>query len=486
MANIRRSLAFSTLDSYLSLMLQLGSTVVLSRLLTPEETGIFAVATVFASLASTFRDFGVAEFLIQEKSLTADKIRAALTVNIAISWIMAFGLFFGAPFVATFYRSPGIADVMRVQSFSFLLIPFGAVTMAYFRREMRFGPIFIVNTTANLVSFAVSIACALSGMGYMSLAWSSLVGVACTVLGALWFRPADFPRWPGLAGVAEVLHFGKFASGIYLLGQLGRGAPEMIIGRVRDMSAVAIFSRANGLVEIFNRLVLRAVMPVCLPYFSKSHREQGGMLPGYLTSVSYLTAIGWPFLLFAAIVSYALIRIVYGIQWVESAPLAKIICAAAAVELVYHLAKEALLARGDAKASNALQLVLQGGLVAGLLAVVPFGLVGAAWGLLAASVVGAAWSHCALSKAIGLTTRDVLRHTLPSLYVALVSVLPVAVWATSVPITENNYIRFALLGGASTVLLWLLSLRYFRHPLWLELARLGASVGARVSARLAR
>ena len=86
MANIRRSLAFSTLDSYISLVLQLGSTVVLSRLLTPEETGIFAVAAVFASLASTFRDFGVAEFLIQEKALTSDKIRAALTVNITISW----------------------------------------------------------------------------------------------------------------------------------------------------------------------------------------------------------------------------------------------------------------------------------------------------------------------------------------------------------------------------------------------------------------
>ena len=37
-------------------------------------------------------------------------------------------------------------------------------------------------------------------------------------------------------------------------------------------------------------------MPVCMPYFSKSQREQGGMLPGYLTSVSYLTAIGWPFM----------------------------------------------------------------------------------------------------------------------------------------------------------------------------------------------
>ena len=486
MASIRRSLAFSTLDSYLSLMLQLGSTVVLSRLLTPEETGIFAVAAVFAALASTFRDFGVAEFLIQEQSLTADKIRAALSVNIVISWAMALGLLIGAPFAAEFYRAPGVANVMRVQAISFVLIPFGAITMAYFRRELRFGPIFFINTTANVASFGVSITCALSGLGYMSLAWSSLVGVACTVLGAMWFRPADFPRWPGARGVAEVLHFGKFASGIYILGQFGRGAPEMIIGRVQDMAGVAIFSRGSGLVEIFNRLVLRAVLPVCMPYFSKSHREHGGMLPGYLTSVSYLTAIGWPFLFFAAIVSYSLIRIVYGIQWVESAPIAKIICAAACVELVYHLAKEALLARGDAKASNILQAVLQGSVVMGLLAVIPFGLTGAAWGVLAASLVGATWSHRALSRAIGLTLKDVFNHTWPSMRVALISVLPVALWTASDPITESNFVRFALLGGAITILLWLLSLRFFRHPLWSELASLGKSIGARARTAMAR
>ena len=73
-------------------------TMIISRLLTPAETGVFAVAAVFAAFASTFRDFGVAEYLIQEKELDDTKIRAALTVNIVISWLMAIILFFGAPF----------------------------------------------------------------------------------------------------------------------------------------------------------------------------------------------------------------------------------------------------------------------------------------------------------------------------------------------------------------------------------------------------
>ena len=116
MTSIRRSLAYSIADSYLAVPLQLIGTMIISRLLTPAETGVFAVAAVFAAFASTFRDFGVAEYLIQEKELDAEKIRAALTVNIAISWAMGLLLFFGAPFAADFYRSQGVAEVMRVQA----------------------------------------------------------------------------------------------------------------------------------------------------------------------------------------------------------------------------------------------------------------------------------------------------------------------------------------------------------------------------------
>ena len=242
MTTIRRSLAYSIASSYFSLPLQIIGTMVISRLLTPAETGVFAVAAVFAAFASTFRDFGVAEYLIQEKDLSSETIRAALTVNIAISWCMGFLLFFGAPFVADFYRSAGVAEVMRVQSITFLLIPFGAVTMANFRRQLDFRPIFISGMLSSVTSFSTAILCALNGFSYMSLAWASLAGVMAMVGAALWFRPADHPRWPGLKGVGKVIQFGKFASGIYIFGQIGKGAPEMIIGRAQDLAGVAMFS----------------------------------------------------------------------------------------------------------------------------------------------------------------------------------------------------------------------------------------------------
>ena len=480
---MRRSLAFSAADSYVGLVLQLASTAILSRILTPVEVGIFAIAAVFSSLASNFRDFGVAEYLIQEQALTPDKIRAAFGVNIAVSWLMGLLIFSASGLTGEFYRSPGITDVMRVQALSFILIPFGAINMAWFRREMNFKPQFVAGLLANTISFGVSVACALNGLGAMSLAWSSLAGVAVTVAVSMWFRPKTFPRLPGLKGVAAVLHFGKFASGIYVFGQLGKGAPEMIIGRALSIAGVAVFSRANGLVQIFHQLVVKAVMPVCLPYFAKAVREEQSVVRGYVAGVSFFTALGWPFLGFMALAAFPSIRIVYGDQWAESVPLAKILCVAGAVELVHYLAKEALLAHGLVKLSSRLQILLQACHVLGLLAVIPFGLLGGCWGVLAASVAGLLISQWHLWTGVQLRWAHLWQACRGSFVVTAITLTPMLVSLPFVSATESNYGRFMIFGGVATALMWLLALRITRHALWSELAAVAGVVATRVRAR---
>jgi O-antigen/teichoic acid export membrane protein len=469
MKAVRRSLTFSVLDSYAGLVLQIASTVVIARILTPEETGVFAVAVVFATLASTFRDFGVAEYLIQEREVDDQTIRAALAVNIAISWIMAALLFTLSPFAASFYRSSGISEVMRLQSLNFVLIPFGAVTMAWFRRQMNFKPIFIAGLLANTASTVVAIVLALRGFSYMSLAWASLAGVIATVATSVCMRPKNFPWWPGIAGIKRVIHFGKFASGIYIFGQIGRGAPEMILGRARDMAAVGMFSRAYGLIEIFNRLILRSILPVCLPYFAKGVREAGTPLPALLTTTSYLTAVGWPFLAFMGIYAYAAIRIMYGSQWIEAVPLSQVLCLTAAVELIYYPTTEAMLALGRAREGNRLQMFIQGARIIGLFAAIPYGLPGACWGLLAAAAFGLLISYRYLARLLSLSAADLIRAVWPSFKVTILAISPLVLWVSWIPINESNYIVLGISGGIVFAILWLGAVAYLSHPVWLEI-----------------
>ena len=472
MNSVRRSLGYSFAESYIVNALSIASIFVLSRLLTPVEIGVWAIAAVFAAIASTFRDFGVGEYLIQEAELSDRKLRAAFGVNIAFSWFTAVALFFASGWIAEFYREPGVASVMRVQAVSFLLIPFGAITFAYFRRNLDYRPFFWSSVGSSVTTFTVSIACALAGLGYMSFAWSSLAGVAVTVLVSFAFRPKALPRLPSLDGWREVVSLGKHVTGTYLVGQIGKSAPELIIGRVLGAAPVAFFSRANGPSELFNRMVLRAALPVCLPYFAREARGGQDVREGYLRTVSYITVIGWPFFVFLAAMAFPAIRILYGTQWIASVSLAQILCVAAAVEVTYFFAKELLIGRGDARHANLLQALSQAARVLGLVAVIPFDLAGACWGLLAAAIVGGVCAHRILAARIGLTLRHVIGACKASFFVTVISTAPSLAWAAFGPIGEDNFLQVMVVAGSVFGLMWIGALRCLRHPLWRELGNL--------------
>lgn len=376
-----------------------------------------------------------------------------------------------SPVASTFYAEPGVGRVMLVQAATFLIIPFGAITMAWFRRELNYRPIVICNALSNVTGFAVAVTLAFQGFGYMSLAWSSLASIVVVVSASLWFRPASLPRWPALRGIREVFHFGKFTSAMYLVSTLGRGAPELIIGRAQDAAAVGIFSRANGLLEMFNRLTMNPLMQVCLPYFAQQGRQKGALAPAYTLSVSLLTALGWPFLGCIAVMAFVAIRIVYGPQWLAAVPLAQVLCLAGAIDLLFLLAREALLADGRARQASVMQFQFFALKVLGLSAVVPFGLPGAAWGLAAAAACNAVLAARHL-RVLEVRVGAVARACAPSALLTLITVGPLALAAGWLPPSEANYLRWALAGASYAAVSWLVALCLLRHRLWDELAGL--------------
>lgn len=472
MGSVRKSIFLSLADNYLGMALQLASSLIIARLLTPSEIGIFAVAAGVAAMASTFRDFGVAEYLIQEKELTNDKISAALAANIAVSWLMAAMLFGSSAAIGDFYGQAGVTAVMRIQAVNFILVPFGAVTMAFHRRQLNYLPILVVGLGSNVTGFIVSTSCAWLGFSYLSLAWSSLASIVVTVTISLIYRPKDFPRWPKFSGIGTILHFGKHVTGIYVFGQIGKYAPEAVIGRVMDMPSVAFFSRGSGLLDLFNRTVLQAVYPICLPYFAQAKREGRPTRDGYLKAVAMTTGIGWPFFIFVGIAAYSIVRLLYGSQWMASVPLAQILCLSAMILIPFHLATEALIAEGRVDQSNRLQFLVQAVRVSSLLLAFPFGLLGICWGLVTSSCIGAVISLGFLRRMVGLHFRDLLRSCVPSMLTALTTTAPIAIIAFMTEQSETTYLPFLLAGSALTGLAWLVSLMLWKHPFWNEIKRM--------------
>lgn len=472
MASIRKALLLTVASNGTGIILQMVVIIVLSRLLTPAEVGVYSVAAVLSGLAGVLRDFGVGEYLIQERELTDDKIRAAITANILVSWGVSAILLLAVDPVSSFYGEPGVGKVVAVLALGFLVTPFGAIAMAFLRREMRFQAMYWATLVSGFGGGAVAIVLAHRGFGYMSLAWSSLASSVLIVAVSMVMRPAHLPFLPGFKGLGAVMRFGTHMTGTYLFAHIGRGAPDLVIGRLLDMQSVGLFSRAGGALELIHRFVLRGIRPVMLPYFSAQRRGGMELSFGYLKGVTLVTGVTWPAIAILGLMAYPAIRILYGDQWLASMPLMQVLCAAFAIEVVFLTVSEILIAAGAVAQSSRLQLMTQAIRIAAIVTGAFLGLIAVSIAVFASALINALLAVGALNRAVGVGWMDLFTACRTSAAVTLMAALPALGVLVTFGAGEGNYILAAVISSVAGMIAWLVGILWLGHPLGHEVARM--------------
>lgn len=470
--SIRRSLAFSFLEKYASTAINIVSTLVLARLLTPEEIGVFSVGAAVVGIMHALRDFGVTNYLIQEREVDQQKLRTAFTVTLALSWLFAGVLFAASGWAAAFYREEGVRQIVWVMAINFVLIPFGSPILALMRRDMQFGRLAAIQLFSTAVHATVSILLAALGSGFMSLAWASLAGVVATSGLAFLNRPRSFLLRLGLQEWRSVLSFGGYASANALIGDIGQTASSLVIGRLLSFEAVGLYSRAVGLLAIFSRLIFEGMQPVLLPALSEKVRRGEDLQESYLRAMEYITVLYWPFLAFLGLMADPIVRLLLGDQWLEAVPLVRILCGAVAMSFPGFLTQPILIALGRIRDTLTVNLL-----------VVPVSLACLVAGSLHSLTMVAMLGY--LTNAVGLiVTLAVIRRHVRFPISAFVRRLGKSALITAVAATVPGAV-LALIGrhgsvsiltllitGVAYVAVWGLAIFLIRHPIRIEIGRL--------------
>jgi O-antigen/teichoic acid export membrane protein len=472
MSTLRKSLIINFSQNYGIIVLQFVASIILARLLSPPEIGVYSVAATLIALAQAVRDFGVGQYIVQEKDLTTERVAAAFSLSLIIAVILAATTASLCGIAAEFYREPGVRNVMLVLAFNFLLIPFGQITLGYLQREMKFGAIAAVKIGSAIAHFAVSIGLAYLGFSYMSLAYASLVGVLISALIANYYRPPDMPWKIDIKEVRRVLHFGSFSVITNIAGALAKGVSDLVIGRMINMTAVGLFSRAAGLIEIFNQGVMNALWAVALPHFSKSTREGKNLQGDYLQSACLITGLAWPFFGVLALMAEPVILLLYGQTWIDCVPIVKWICLAFTLIAPFYLFSSILIAIGQVKMVMWIELTtlpiqfviyIIGALTKNLEIVAA---ANAAYGLLKAIFI-----YVTLQKNLKFTFLQFISFVWRSLIVAILSMVFCGITLVILNLPSNAYWLNIMAGGVGASFGWILGLFLTKHPIGLEVKK---------------
>jgi O-antigen/teichoic acid export membrane protein len=212
MNRIKAALIFSAMGNYSVQILGFISVIVLTRVLTPDEIGIYAVAGSITLLAAEIRTLGVVQYLIREKELDENKIRSVLGMAIIVSWSLGLILICSAPIIAEFYSEPALRGILWILGTTFFIGPFTSVPIALWRRNLQFQPIFIQKSVGALTTSACMILLVLLDLSYYGLAIGVVAGLISELIVAIYLRPAGTVWLPRVSWLGKLVKFGFFAS----------------------------------------------------------------------------------------------------------------------------------------------------------------------------------------------------------------------------------------------------------------------------------
>ncbi|MCB1948203.1 lipopolysaccharide biosynthesis protein [Nitrosomonas sp.] len=293
-------------------------TIIVIRLLNPEDYGLLAMATVFISFLILLNTLGLDAPLVQKKDLTEDERRRIFGIIILANLAIFVGLFLTAPFIAQFFDEQQLTAIIRVLSLSFLIDIFLLLPLAKLDREIAFKHRSIIEFVTAVISSLATLALAYYGFGVWSLVYGSLLShllrtIGMNLIAPSWCKP-DF----SLTGLKQLFLFGSYVTMERGLWHIHSESDKLIGGRFMGADLLGYFAVASHLASFPIQKLSSLIQSIAFPAFSKAKQITDKTGIYFLKANQVACVITFPVFLGISCVAPELVKIFLGEKWVSA------------------------------------------------------------------------------------------------------------------------------------------------------------------------
>lgn len=315
-------------------LLHMGSTIVLARLLTPQDFGLVAMITAVIGFVGMFKDMGLSTVTIQREKINHDQISTLFWINLALSLGVMLITAALAPAIAWFYGEPRLTWITLVLAGAFIFSGFTIQHQALLRRNMRFGAWASTRIFSIIIGILVAIITAWYGAGYWALVIMRLTESIILAI-SVWV----ICRWrPGLpvhrSDVRKMLAFGGHLTGSNFVNYFARNADNILIGKFIGAGALGLYAKAYQLFMMPITQIRSPLEQVAMPVLSSIQKQPGRYIKYYQQLIEIIAFLTIPLTLYCAIEADFLIRILLGNQWIGAVTVFRILAISALIQPV--------------------------------------------------------------------------------------------------------------------------------------------------------
>jgi len=463
MTTPRRAFVMSSIEQYVSLIINVSVVATMARLLTPDAVGHAVAGLGIGAILLSLREFVTSEFLIQKAEVDHGDLCTAFTVLLLITALITAAVLLLSPEIATFYGAPELSPFLFLVMMSAFAEVISQPIITILRRNMTFGVLANIRTASLVVSALTTVCLGMLGLGYLSYAWAMLAGSVTLAFLAVLIAPFPLSCTYRLSLVSwpAVYRFGRFKGASQAVDRIFENVPQLILGKVISMASVGLYNRANTICGIPDRVVVSAFYAMAFPVLANSAREGKNIKQAYIRTLSYLSVLYMPGALLVAVTAEPIVNLVLGPQWHEAILLVRLMAVAAAFWFVAIVTNPLLLALDQNRDAFLSSLFCRSVAAITLCGASTHGVLAMALSQFVSLPIQILIAIYFAKRHLGFTTAEFLSAIYPSLTVTLLALTgPLIVLATN---DSMEMIQFGL-----TLLCaacgWLAGIVIIRHP----------------------
>ena len=446
------------IDFFLIKGLSFFAMIFLARWIGPTDFGLIGMIAVFIAIGKTLTDSGMSNSLIRTKSAEESDYSTVFFVNLSMSILAYFGIYFLSPLIADFFGYNILTKLIRIYCLVFFITAFSAVHLTILNKEMKFNQITKINFLPTIIGAALGLYLGYNGFGVWSIIWMSIVTeiIRCILL-------VMFSKWQPkfiFSRSKFKFHF-NFGYKLMLSGLLDtvfKNIYNVLIGKYYAAQTLGFYERSKQFCEYPASTLTGVLGKVTYPMLSKVQDDVVRLENIYRKLIRISFFIIAPLMLGLAAIGKPLFLLFLGEDWLPAVIFFQIICLAKILYPVHAFNLNILKVYGRSDLFLRLEIIKKTIVTITVIIAFQFGVLGLVWSSVFTSFASLGVNMYYSSKLINYPIKEQLKDLSPILFQSLATGF-LMYYIVNLTLLDNQ-LFFQLIVASLIGLIFYLSLGY--------------------------
>lgn len=325
---------WSAVEKYSGLIVSIIITMVLARLLQPEDFGLIAIVTVIIQFLTLFCTMGASPAIVQNDNLSKNDLSVLFSSFLLVGIFLAIILSLSAPLIADYYEDERLTLIVRILSINLVFAAANLVPNALMVKNLRFRKMALRTLSIQIITGAIAIIAAYKGLGLYSLLISPVVTAIYMFIFNSHFYPQKFTFRLSINPIKKIISFSAFQFGFDIINFFSRNLDKLIIGKRMSSTELGYYEKSYRLMQLPLSYISSVISPVMQPVLRSLQDERQVMAEKFNRIVRLLATISFPLGIIFYACSEEIILLFYGSNWINSIVPFSILCLSLPLQIV--------------------------------------------------------------------------------------------------------------------------------------------------------